>query len=99
MATHDAAYLGISWQGSTYIDTVVPFGWRHGSSACQRITDAIRYILNKQGITVINYIDDFIGITSVYDMQRAFETTQQILKQIWLITSHEKTTPLEFAYA
>jgi hypothetical protein len=87
----DAAYLGICWQGSTYIDTAVPFGWRHGSSACQRITDTIRYILNKQGITIINYIDDFIGITPVHDMQRAFEITQQTLEQIGLITSWEKT--------
>jgi hypothetical protein len=41
----DVAYEGIHWQGIHYVDTTVPFGWRHGSAACQRITDAIRHIL------------------------------------------------------
>jgi hypothetical protein len=43
----DVAFLGIRWQGTTYFDTTVPFGWRHGSAACQRITDAICFILKS----------------------------------------------------
>jgi hypothetical protein len=30
----DAAYVGIHWQGTHYVDTAVPCGWRHGSAAC-----------------------------------------------------------------
>jgi hypothetical protein len=77
--------------GKTYFDTAVPFGWRHGSAACQRITDAIRYILYKYGIITINYIDDFMGIVPAYDADRAFQLTSYILNEVGLITSVEKT--------
>jgi hypothetical protein len=58
----DVKYLGLSWQGAYYVDTSVPFGCRHGTLACVRVTDLIRYILSCMGILVLNYIDDIIGI-------------------------------------
>jgi hypothetical protein len=87
----DVAYLGIHWQGSTYFDTAVPFGWRHGSAACQRITDAIRFILQKYGIITVNYIDDFMCIVPVHDALRAFQLVSFITTEVGLVTSHEKT--------
>jgi hypothetical protein len=58
----DVAYLGINWGGNDYIDTALEFGFRHGSAICQRITDAVRFILGKHGIKVINYIDDLLQL-------------------------------------
>jgi hypothetical protein len=89
----DAAYLGIHWAGKDYIDCFLPFGWRHGSAACQRITDIVRFILKKQNVTVVNYIDDLIGIAPVNDAYRAFELTKETLSQIGLKISEEKTVP------
>jgi hypothetical protein len=87
----DAAYLGICWAGKTYFDTAVPFGWRHGSAACQRITDAIRHILYKYGVITVNYIDNFMGIVPIHDADRAFQLTAFILREVGLVTSIEKT--------
>jgi hypothetical protein len=87
----DVAFLGIHWQGITYFDTAVPFGWRHGSAACQRITDAIRFILNKYGIITVNYIDDFMCIVPAHDALRAFQLVNFIITEVGLVTSHEKT--------
>jgi hypothetical protein len=58
----DVKYLAFQWGGSYYVDTSVPFGYRHGTQACVRVTDLIRYILSCMGIFVLNYIEDIIGI-------------------------------------
>jgi hypothetical protein len=55
-------YLGLRWEGGYYVDTSVPFGYRHGTSACVQVTDLIHYILSCMGILVLNHIDDIIGI-------------------------------------
>jgi hypothetical protein len=87
----DVAYLGISWGGEIYVDTALPFGFRHGSAICQRITDAVRFILNKHNIQVINYIDDFIAIVPASRAFEMFELTKTILSDIGLVMSDTKT--------
>jgi hypothetical protein len=87
----DVAYLGIEWQNNKFVDTALPFGYRHGSALCQRITDAVRYILNKLGVQVINYIDDFIGVVPTRDATRLFNITHEVLLKIGLVISESKT--------
>jgi hypothetical protein len=89
----DAAYVGIHWQGMNYVDTAVLFGWRHGSDACQRITDAIRHILKKYGVIVVNYIDDLISIAPVDVADRAFRLTLHVLCEIGLVIANDKMVP------
>jgi hypothetical protein len=52
----------------------VPFGYRNGTLACMRVTDAFRYILALHGIFVFNYIDNLIGLApdSVADFHFQF---------------------------
>jgi hypothetical protein len=89
----DVAYLGVNWQGNNYINTALPFGYRHGSALCQRVTDAVRYILSTHNILVINYIDDFIGIVPTHDADRLFRLTHDILLKIGFVLSEGKTIP------
>jgi hypothetical protein len=58
----DIFNLGLKIEGKYYLDASLPFGWRSGTLACQRVTDCVRYILNRKGVVIANYIDDFIGI-------------------------------------
>ena len=37
-------------------------GLRTAAMACQRATNAVRYILSTAGCHVFNYLDDFIGV-------------------------------------
>ena len=46
----DIRHTGLAWNGKFYIDTSIPFGYRHGSLACQRVTDAIRYIVHNNAL-------------------------------------------------
>ena len=63
MQTRSERYTtyGSAWNGKFYVDISIPFGYHHGSLACQRVTDAIRYIVHQKGFQIFNNIDDFIG--------------------------------------
>ena len=44
----DWPLLVIAWEGELYVDVAVPFGLRHGASACQRTTEAVAELLAKE---------------------------------------------------
>ena len=48
----DAIHLGINWQNKYYIDKNLAFGAVHGTAIFERISDLIRFILAKQGISL-----------------------------------------------
>ena len=71
----DIVHTGIQWQGKYYVDTSVPFGYRHGSVCCQRVTDAVRYIMHTKGVEhLFNYIDDFMGVDDPAVVHAHFKT-------------------------
>ena len=59
----DINKTGLCFLGEDYVDTSVPFGYRHGSVFMQRVTDSFRCIMHKNGYFITNYIDDFFGLT------------------------------------
>jgi hypothetical protein len=87
----DIKYLGLYWRGAYYVDTAVPFGYRHGTQACVRVTDAVRFILARMGIFVLNYIDDIIGIAPDDVADIHFKNTINLLNNLGLIVSPSKT--------
>ena len=56
---YDYHLLGYTWNGQFYFDTVLTMGLR--SAACQRSPSAVTWILNRRGLKIFNYLDDFIG--------------------------------------
>ena len=46
-----------------FVDVVVPFGLRHGASACQRTTEAVADVVAAEvGASTHPYIDDTAGV-------------------------------------
>ena len=86
----DIRHTGLAWNGKFYIDTSIPFGYRHGSLACQRVTDAIRYIVHKKGFRIFNYIDDFIGCESPALAKASFECLNALLGELGMPVSEDK---------
>jgi hypothetical protein len=86
----DIKFLGLNWGGAYYVDTSVPFGYRNGTHACLRVTDAIRYILYKQGVFVLNYIDDIIGIAPSEVANVHFKITLNLLNNLGFNINHKK---------
>jgi hypothetical protein len=89
----DIKYLGLYWRGAYYVDTAVPFGYRHGTQACVRVTDAIRYILSRMGVFVLNYIDDIIGIAPDNVADVHFKNTLNLFNKLDFLISSSKTIP------
>ena len=88
----DYDLLGLNWQGA-YIDTCLPFGFRHGSQFFQRTSDAIRYIMRNIGFDIINYIDDFLGFGTPSMAKNAFNTLHDLMYRLGLTISQKKLVP------
>ena len=52
------------FEGRYYIDISLPFGLRWAASHCQDITNCVTRDLKRQGLTLLNYIDDFWGVAA-----------------------------------
>ena len=72
----DYPFLTYQWRGNFFADTVFPFGLRSASMACQRTTEALRYIHNSHGFPSIVFLDDLCGAETVDRSNDAFEDTQ-----------------------
>ena len=55
----DIHRLGYKWDNLTYVDLVCPMGMTSSAYICQRVTNAVRFICQKKGINVTNYLADF----------------------------------------
>ena len=90
---HDYNLLGMTVDGLLDFHTVMPFGLRSATLACQRTTKAVVYILNQQGILVDVYIDDFYGAASADIAHTSFDRVTKLFADLGLQTSPEKDVP------
>ena len=58
----DSLKLGIRWKGAFFIDIGIAFGWTHGSTSFQILSNTIAYIMRKEGVHLRCYIDDYIAV-------------------------------------
>ena len=85
----DFDLLGLSWNG-TYIDTRIPFGSRHGSQFMQRTSDAVRHIMRQRDVSVINYIDDFLGYGTPDVARRSYDALIDVMAKLGITISKKK---------
>ena len=85
----DYNLLGLSFN-SYFIDTCLPFGFRHGSAIFQHLSDSIRYMMLSRGHHVINYIDDIIGQATRSLADSSFNTPHDLLGELGLDISPKK---------
>ena len=91
--TGDIDLLGLK-HTSYFIDQSVPFGYRHGSIFFEKVTNSIRFIINKHGFPdLYNYVDDLIycGIPST--IFQAYEILSSLLVQLGPQISAKKLVP------
>ena len=86
----DVHMLGLSWNNNYYIDLAILFGYIHGSTCCQRLTDAIRYICCRHNVWLFNYCDDLIGVELPEFAQEAFLFTKNLIENIGLSINPDK---------
>ena len=88
----DAVKLGIKWHDDVFVDVSVAFGWVHGSALCQRVSDAVTFLMAKSGAKMFAYIDDYILISLEKDAQRHFQHLASLLTELGLPSNPDKQT-------
>lgn len=73
----DAPLLGIKVEEQYYVDLCSPFGCKTSSAACQRLSNAIIYLLRQQGYFGLAYLDDYCGCEA--DSKKATNSYEEFL--------------------
>jgi hypothetical protein len=77
-----------------FIDLSLPFGLRWAAACCQRVTDVVSHILNRNNHCVLNYIDDFAGVAaSATTAHEGFKLLQGTLAELGIQEARHKATP------
>ena len=85
----DYNLLGLRLNG-LFIDSCLPFGFRHGSALFQRLNDAVCFIMAQKGFSVTNYIDDIIGHSVVSQSSNSFQYLRALLLELGFDISEKK---------
>jgi hypothetical protein len=68
-------------------------GLRSAAAICQRVTNAVAFILFKLGLCVLNYLDDFAGAETRENASFAYNCLELVLKKCGFKESFEKASP------
>ena len=90
----DLDLLCLYWQDSYFADCRVPFGYWNGSMFLTRFTDYIRYVMRCNSFTIVNYVDDLLGLENPDVSDPSFQFLLKILAQAGFLISPSKLAPL-----
>ena len=88
----DLDLLGLHWEDD-FLDRSLPFGFKHGSSIFQRLSDAVHFIMSQEGHSIWNYIDDFLCVSLPSKIGQTFTRLQELLQELGLTVSVKKLVP------
>ena len=90
----DYPLLAISHKGATCIDICPSFGCRTSSSAQQRVSNAVTYLMEQMGHTTLAYVDDFCGVAATDTQAReSFNAFHSLTSDLGLALAADKTFP------
>ena len=89
----DYPLLGYSWQDKLFFDVRLPMGLRSAAMACQRVTNAVCFMLSRVGCNVLSYLDDFMGISAPRTAFADYALTGSLLQALGLQESSHKACP------
>ena len=73
-----------------FIDTCLPFGYRHGRAIFQRISDAVRHVMTSRRHDIIYYLDDIIGFELPSKSNDSFQYLQDLLRKLGFSLNEKK---------
>lgn len=89
----DAPLLCIQFQNKIYIDKCPPFGCRSSSAACQRVANALSFLMAGKQHHCLAYLDDFAGCCAdIQQARQAFNYFKQLALHLGIQLSHHKCT-------
>ena len=92
----DYPVLGLKWQDSIFVDLGVPFGFATGAASCQSCTALVTWKLRQNKIWIMNYLDDFLGVSPLQKASSDFLSLKNLLSYLGLpINSKKLDSPAE----
>ena len=86
--------MGFSFQNKYCFDTSPPFGLRSAAGMMQRTTEAVAYVVGKEGIKVFPYIDDMGGAEQTLEKATfGYNKLKGTLNDLGLEEAQEKASP------
>ena len=90
----DTPLLGLKHGDQYYIDICPPFGCRLSGTACQRMSNAVVYLLAKRDVWSLAYLDDYCGAASSLQAARAaYHAFLALAKRLGLELAPSKCMP------
>ena len=90
----DWPLLGVDWQQEHFVDLAIPFGLRHGASACQRTSEAASAVSASEHDTdTLTYVDDTGGLALPEVALDHYYGLLQTLDMLGLQTAPDKCQP------
>lgn len=90
----DAPLLGIKVGNDVYIDRCPPFGCRSSAAICQRMANAVVYILAQHSCYTIAYLDDYGGCDATRSQANiSYNTFKTVYAKHLASSSQKKNVP------
>ena len=75
------------------------YGTRHGTQICQRVSDAVHFMMRRDGFDIINYVDNFVGFEMPSITCGAFDHLLALLRHLGLDVSESISNFVPHSYA
>ncbi|VDI40411.1 Hypothetical predicted protein [Mytilus galloprovincialis] len=86
--------VGFSWENHIFFDRVLSMGLRSAAYICQRVTNAVSFILDAHyDLQIVNYLDDLAGCDVQEKAFDAYAILGEVLDNCGLEESVEKAAP------
>lgn len=90
----DAPLLGIKVGDDIYLDRCPPFGCKSSAAICQRVANAVLYILAQKSCYALAYLDDYGGCdTTLKQATDSYNTFKDVCKTLGLQLAEQKCSP------
>ena len=90
----DIDLLGLQHRGRLYLDLSLPFGFHLGAFFFSKISDSVRFIMNKNGHNAfLSYIDDLIYCGLPSTIYTSYQFLLDLLRDLGLDISLKKLCP------
>ena len=89
----DRLLLGVEWQGSWFVDTVLPFGLRSAPKIFTAMADGLLWIMAANGVaSALHYLDDylFFGPPGTPDCKGALQLALSLCQRLGVPVSEKK---------
>ena len=89
----DINLVSYVWKKHIYCDSVLSMGCRSAALCCQRLTNAIVFIMFKIGLCVLNYLDDLASAETADKAVFSYNTLGAILEKCGIEEAKNKACP------